>query len=122
MTSYRLHHVQVSVPPGSEAVARGFYVGVLGMEELPKPPALAARGGVWLRLAGTELHLGVEPGFRPAGKAHPAFEVDDLVDLRHRLELAGAQVRDDDLLPGRRRFYTEDPFGNRLEFVGKGEP
>jgi len=114
---YRLHHVQLAVPPNREAEARSFYVGVLGMEELPKPPGLAARGGVWLRLAASELHLGVEPGFRPAPKAHPAFEVDDFDGLRRRLHDHGLPMQDDVLLPGRRRFYVQDPFGNRLEFV-----
>jgi len=119
MPSYRLHHVQLAVPPGSEDVARRFYVGVLGMEEIPKPPTLAGRGGLWLRLASLELHLGVEAEFRAARKAHPAFEVDDLGALRRRLEGAGAGVRDDELLPGRSRFYTHDPFGNRLEFLAR---
>jgi len=117
MTSYRLHHVQLAVPPGSEEAARGFYVGVLGMEEVPKPATLAGRGGLWLRLGREELHLGVEVGFRPSRKAHPAFEVEDLGTVRRRLETAGAAVQDDQLLPGRARFYTHDPFGNRLEFV-----
>jgi catechol 2,3-dioxygenase-like lactoylglutathione lyase family enzyme len=117
--SYRLHHVQLAIPPGSEEPARRFYAGLLGLEELPKPPSLAERGGLWLRLADAELHLGVEAGFRPAGKAHPAFEVRDLDAVRARLEKAGVPVVDDRLLPGRRRFYANDPFGNRLEFVGR---
>lgn len=115
--AYRLHHVQIAAPPNREAEARSFYVGVLGMEEIPKPATLAGRGGIWLRLAGGELHLGVEPEFRPARKAHPAFEVDDLDELRQRLHDHGLPTQDDVLLPGRRRFYVQDPFGNRLEFV-----
>lgn len=67
-----IHHVQVAVPPGSERAARAFYGGVLGLEEIPKPPHLAARGGVWFRCGGLELHLGVEEPFRPAHKAHVA--------------------------------------------------
>jgi catechol 2,3-dioxygenase-like lactoylglutathione lyase family enzyme len=114
---YRLHHIQLAIPPGGESAGRTFYVGVLGMEEIPKPATLAARGGLWLRLAGAELHLGVEAEFRPARKAHPAFEVDDLGALRDRLRGHGVPVRDDQLLPGRKRFYADDPFGNRLEFV-----
>lgn len=116
---YRLHHVQLGIPPDSEAAARAFYVGVLGLVELPKPATLAPRGGLWLALQGTELHLGVEAEFRPATKAHPAFEVDDLGEIRARLERAGVRPVDDALLPGRRRFYATDPFGNRLEFLGK---
>lgn len=121
MPTYRVHHVQIAAPRGSEEVARGFYVGVLGMQEIPKPAALAVRGGIWLRLDAGELHVGVEAGFRPAEKAHPAFEVDDLAEVRRRLERAGTGVEDDELLPGRARFYAHDPFGNRLEFVGRAE-
>ena len=119
---FRLHHVQIAAPPGCEAAARTFYVGVLGLEELPKPQTLAPRGGLWLKLDGAELHLGVEEGFRPARKAHPAFEVADLEALGQRLHHHGVPLRDDQLLPGRKRFYVDDPFGNRLEFVAREEP
>jgi catechol 2,3-dioxygenase-like lactoylglutathione lyase family enzyme len=114
----RLHHVQIAAPPGSEAAARAFYVGIVGMVETPKPAALAARGGIWLRFGEAELHIGIEPDFRPATKAHPAFEIDGLERLRAKLQREGARVQVDALLPGRDRFYTYDPFGNRLEFVG----
>ena len=78
MTVRGLHHVQVSCPAGSEDRLREFYGGVVGLPEVPKPPALATRGGVWFRVGAQELHCGVEDGFRPAAKAHPAFAVDDL--------------------------------------------
>ncbi len=35
-----------------------------------------------------------------------------------RLRAAGAAVRPDAELPGYRRFYADDCFGNRLEFLG----
>ena len=69
-----IHHVQLACPAGSEPALRSFYVGVLGLTELPKPPVLAARGGCWFAMAdGSELHLGVEADFRPARKAHPGL-------------------------------------------------
>ncbi|MFZ0699673.1 MAG: VOC family protein [Thermoplasmata archaeon] len=105
------------MPPGGETAARAFYGGVLAMDPLAKPAHLAARGGLWYSLGGTELHLGVEVGFRPAAKAHPAFLVDDLDALRLRLDEAGSQTYEDAPLPGYRRFYALDPFGNRLEFL-----
>jgi predicted enzyme related to lactoylglutathione lyase len=64
-----------------------------------------------------QLHLGVDPDFHPAGKAHPAFVVDDLDALAERLAAAGAPVRWSDEIPGVRRFHTEDPVGNRLELI-----
>jgi catechol 2,3-dioxygenase-like lactoylglutathione lyase family enzyme len=112
-----LDHVQLAMPASGEDQARSFYAGLLGMEELSKPVALQASGGVWFRSGGAELHLGVEADFRPARKAHPAFRVDDLERLASRFGEAGREVSWDDRYPGIRRFYVEDPFGNRLEFL-----
>jgi catechol 2,3-dioxygenase-like lactoylglutathione lyase family enzyme len=112
-----LDHVQVAVPAGSEARCRAFYVETLGLAELPKPPILAARGGIWVKAGSHELHCGVEANFQPARKAHPAFAVDRLDDLASRIADAGHPVAWDDTNPALRRFFTHDPFGNRLEFV-----
>ncbi len=111
-----LHHVQVSCPRGSEDRLREFYGRVLGMTELPKPPVLAARGGVWFREGSAEIHCGVEDPFRPARKAHPGIAIADLDELAAALINAGSTVRWDDAIPGLRRFHTDDPVGNRLEF------
>jgi catechol 2,3-dioxygenase-like lactoylglutathione lyase family enzyme len=112
-----LHHVQLAVPAGSEPALREFYGGALGMVEIPKPAALAARGGVWFRTGTAELHLGVEADFRPARKAHPGLLVDDLDKIMAQLADVGRRVRPDDLLPGYRRCCLDDPFGNRLELL-----
>lgn len=110
-------HVQVAIPRGGEDTARAFYGGLLGMAEVPKPPALAVRGGCWFSAGAAMLHLGVEDGFAPARKAHPAFVVADLDRLRTSLEAAGyACVQSDGEIPGVRRFHIADPFGNRVEF------
>jgi catechol 2,3-dioxygenase-like lactoylglutathione lyase family enzyme len=112
-----IDHVQVAAPPGREADARAFYGGLLGLEELAKPAGLAARGGCWFRAGAQELHVGVERDFAPALKAHPGFVVSDLEALRARLAAAGVELAEDDgTIPGIRRFYAVDPFGNRLEF------
>jgi catechol 2,3-dioxygenase-like lactoylglutathione lyase family enzyme len=115
-----IHHVQVAAPPGSEEEARRFFSGVLGLEELPKPEALAARGGVWFACGLAELHVGVAEDFVPAQKAHPAFAVDGaerLTALAARLGGAGVEVIWDEAVPGESRFYASDPWGNRLEFT-----
>jgi catechol 2,3-dioxygenase-like lactoylglutathione lyase family enzyme len=109
-----LHHVQVACPAGSEDELRTFYAGVLGMTELPKPPVLAARGGVWFRSGGAEIHCGVEADFRPARKAHPGLLAADL-DGGARCEAPPVQWDPD--FPGHRRFYVSDPVGNRLELL-----
>jgi catechol 2,3-dioxygenase-like lactoylglutathione lyase family enzyme len=112
-----LHHVQVSCPPGGEADVRRFYGDLLGLTEVDKPPVPAARGGAWFRGAGYELHVGVEEGFTPARKAHPAFLVHDADALAATLEGADVDVTWDDSFPGYRRFHTHDLHGNRVEIL-----
>jgi catechol 2,3-dioxygenase-like lactoylglutathione lyase family enzyme len=112
-----LDHLQIAMPRGEEAAARAFYAGVLGLEEVPKPAALTGRGGCWFAGSGISLHLGVEDGFRPARKAHPAFVVEGLADLLARCRAAGADVLDDDALETHARAFVFDPFGNRIELM-----
>ncbi|MFN8038921.1 MAG: glyoxalase [Acidimicrobiales bacterium] len=115
----RLDHVQLAMPAGpeAEAEAEAYYAGLLGLARVPKPPALAGRGGCWFEAGDVHVHLGVEEPFAPARKAHPAFVVDDLDVLAADLAAAGHDVRWSDELPGTRRFHTDDPFGNRLELI-----
>jgi catechol 2,3-dioxygenase-like lactoylglutathione lyase family enzyme len=112
-----IDHVQLSMPPGEEERGRAFYGGVLGMTEMPKPPVLAARGGAWFASGSVQLHLGVEADFRPAKKAHPAVRVEGIDALAALIESRGVTVRWDDELPGYKRFYVDDPWGNRLELL-----
>lgn len=118
MALQRIDHVQVAGPPGCEPAARAFYGDLLGLRETPKPPSLAARGGVWFVLGSGELHVGVDEDFRPSRKAHPAFTCTSIDELAGKLAAAGALVDWNDDLRGVRRFYTVDPFGNRIEIVG----
>jgi catechol 2,3-dioxygenase-like lactoylglutathione lyase family enzyme len=121
----RLHHVQVSCPPGGEDGARRFYVDGLGLTEVPKPPALAGRGGAWFRAyavsgeVAAELHVGVEEPFTPARKAHPALVVDDLAATAAALERGGFEVdwAERSTFDGYQRFHTRDAAGNRVEVL-----
>jgi catechol-2,3-dioxygenase len=115
-----LDHVQVAAPIGSEGSAREFYGGLLGLSELEKPKALRGRGGVWFACGDHQLHVGVTQDFSPATKAHPALRVRlaDLDLIAERLAAAGAGVQWDDAIPDARRFYTADPWGNRIELIG----
>jgi catechol 2,3-dioxygenase-like lactoylglutathione lyase family enzyme len=112
-----LDHLLLAMPSGREAEARAFYGDILGLEELTKPPNLAIRGGVWFRLGSQQLHLGTETDFHPAQKAHPAFLVRDLRNLRAKLEKSGFKPYEDEPLEGYQRCYVADPFGNRLELM-----
>jgi catechol-2,3-dioxygenase len=115
-----LDHVQLAAPIGSEADARRFYGSLLGLSELEKPLALRNRGGVWFACGPQQLHIGVTDDFSPAKKAHPALRVHltDLEPIAERLTEAGNAVEWDDSIPDTRRFYTADPWGNRIEIIG----
>lgn len=113
-----IHHIQLTAPRDCKEEAREFYGELLGLREIAKPPELKKRGGVWFELGnGQQLHIGVEENYSPAKKAHPAFVAVNLDALRAKLNAAGYETQDDDLFIGYRRFYTHDPFGNRIEFV-----
>ena len=112
-----IDHVQLAAPPGCEPEARRFFAGLLGLEEVEKPESLQARGGVWFRAGAQELHIGVEQEFAPARKAHPAFAVSGYDEVVARLRAAGVALIDDASIPGLRRCFVADPWGNRIELV-----
>jgi catechol 2,3-dioxygenase-like lactoylglutathione lyase family enzyme len=112
-----LDHIQLAAPPGCEEAARRFFGELLGLEEIPKPEPIRVRGGVWFRAGTHELHIGVEPDFAPARKAHPAFRADGYDRLRERLLAGGVEVIDDDAILGIRRCFVADPWGNRIELI-----
>lgn len=115
-----LDHVQLAMPEGGEAAARPFFITLLGFTEIEKPESLRARGGLWLQAGRAQLHLGVQADFVPATKAHPAFLVDDLDALRQRLLGNGVVIKNDSSIATVPRFFINDPFGNRLEFIQSG--
>lgn len=112
-----IDHVQLAMPAGREDAAREFYGRLLGIPEVAKPPDLRKRGGVWFEKGELRIHLGVDPEFRPARKAHPGLRVRDLQALVSVLRDAGYEVSEYDSLSGARRVFVADPFGNRLELI-----
>jgi len=115
-----IDHVQIAMPAGEEEKAREFYENLLGFSEIPKPPELAKRGGVWFQSENVQLHLGVEAYFKAARKAHPAFLVDDLEALTANVQRAGYEIdTSQPPLDGYKRAHVFDPFGNRIELMEK---
>lgn len=113
-----IDHVQLGMPTGGEAAARRFYAGVLGLREVGKPPELERRGGCWfVGPGGTAIHLGVDQRFMAAKKSHPCLIVAHLESAREALRAAEVRMVEDESGVGLRRFYVDDPFGNRLELV-----
>ncbi len=117
----KLDHLQLAMPPGEEDRARNFFIGVLEMTEEAKPYPLSKRGGCWFRRDAVILHLGIEADFQPQRKAHPAFVMPHLKSLAQKLSDQNLPVTWDTALPNRTRFYSTDPFGNRIEFIQAGD-
>ena len=117
----KLDHIQLAMPEGRENEARSFFIGILEKKEEEKPESLASRGGCWFRKEDVIVNVGVENSFVPQKKAHPAFVVEDLTSLEEKLKEKSYQVTWDETLPNRKRFYTTDSFGNRIEFLKEGD-
>jgi catechol 2,3-dioxygenase-like lactoylglutathione lyase family enzyme len=117
-----LDHVQLAIPVGGEDRAREFYSGILGLSEIEKPSALAGRNSIWFAAGPVNLHLGVEPEFHPAKRAHPALVVEGLDEILLSCERAGLPTRLAASFRGFRRVHVFDPFGNRLELMERVEP
>ncbi len=116
--STRVDHLQIAIPAGSEEAARAFYGALLALREVPKPPELRARGGLWFQSGAMAVHLGVDPDFRPATKGHVAFACAEYAALLARLRAAAIAIRTDSIpLQGRAHCYVDDPFGNRIELI-----
>jgi len=111
-----IDHVQLAIPPGKEDDARAFYGAILGLTEKPKPPDLAVRGGAWFENEFVKIHLGIDPNFHSAVKAHPGLLVRDLKAFILHLRGSGVEVLDSDL-ETYHRVYISDPFGNRIELI-----
>lgn len=114
---FAIDHVQTAIPVGGEAAARAYYGTLLGLPEIPKPADMAVRGGCWFAIGDQQLHLGVEADFRAAKKAHVALATEGLLPLRTAITIAGFEIVEDQPVDGRERFFSFDPFGNRIEFI-----
>ncbi len=119
MTIIALDHIQIAMPDGKENEARSFYAGILGLTGKAKPASLSNKGGCWFEHEGLQVHLGVDPDFRPARKAHPGFEVADIAALSTLLQERGYSISKGSDLEGYSRVFTSDPFGNRIELLQK---
>ena len=114
----QIHHVQITIPKGSETEARVFYCDLLGLTEIKKPESLKGRGGFWLEVGDRQVHIGTEDfADRHKTKAHVAFLVNYLDGLKQKLQEAGISIIDGVPIPNYRRFEFRDPFGNRVEFL-----
>ena len=113
-----IDHAQLTIPTGSEELAREFYCGFLGLKEIEKPENLKKRGGFWLSVGNLQIHAGAEDGVdRLKTKAHIAYRVTGIEDWKSKLHQRGIEILDGLPIPGAERFEFRDPFGNRVEFI-----
>ena len=113
-----LHHVNVTVPAEVEEATKLFYSSLLGLDQVPKPPA-ARQNGAWYQIGGNQLHLSVEDEPQgPPSSRHVCFYVADLAESEQRFREGGVEILPDPRpIPGTLRFYVRDPGGNQLEIV-----
>ena len=118
----RLNHIQICIPKNAEQKAREFYCGILGLEEIEKPEVLKANGGFWLLMNDIQIHIGTESMQANAdcqSKRHPAFEVEDLDQVKKYLLEQGVKIKEDQIIPGFKRFSLFDYWHNRIELMQK---
>lgn len=114
----RVHHADIVIGRGQEALAREFYCNFLGFKEIPKPLNLQKNGGLWLELSGVQIHLSVQDGFDPSKtKSHIAYEVSNLASLKEAMVKREIIWTDGTPFQGFIRGEIRDPFGNRIEFL-----
>ena len=109
----------ITVPDGTAEQVRQFYGTVLGLAEITVPESLQGRGLIWFAVGDRQLHVGVEAKVDRNTNAHLAYEVDDIAKTRARLLVGGLKLIDQPKITGYDRFHTFDPFGNRLEIMGR---
>ncbi|OZM58399.1 glyoxalase [Lottiidibacillus patelloidae] len=115
----RLDHIQICIPTEKEDIARAFYLDLLGGLEIEKPEALKKNGGFWFQFGGVQVHIGAEEMTETTSKRHPAFEVENLNEVRKFLEGNNVLTKDDAEIPNVSLFSFFDPFMNRIEFLEK---
>jgi catechol 2,3-dioxygenase-like lactoylglutathione lyase family enzyme len=112
-----IDHVQVTVTREELPAAKRFYAEVLGLPAAPRPGNPAE--GAWYQIGPVQLHLALEDRAAPEAnrsRRHVCYRVADLASAEARLREGGVAIMGDHRpIPGVRRFFVEDPGGNRIE-------
>lgn len=111
----KLDHVDITTPEELEEAVLDWYGSCLGLERIDKPDGTASRGG-WFRIGDQELHV-TQDEHNPPKIAHFGIAVDDFDEAVSRLRSFGCHIEQATTIPGRRRCYTRDPAGNRIEIL-----
>ena len=117
MTVIRLQHASVPMATDGNDKARHFYGETLGLTEVTPPAVLGTERFVWFAIgdSGDEIHCYTDDRGANSPGQHLCIQVEDPVAVRSALEARGYETADTDAIPNRPRFFTTDPFGNRVE-------
>jgi catechol 2,3-dioxygenase-like lactoylglutathione lyase family enzyme len=117
MSVIRLQHASVPMPTGGNDKGRHFYGETLGLTEITPPAVLGPERFVWFTIgdSGDEVHLYTDDRGPNSPGQHLCIQVEDPVAVREKLEDNGYRTEDTEPIPNRPRFFTHDPFGNRVE-------
>jgi catechol 2,3-dioxygenase-like lactoylglutathione lyase family enzyme len=123
MSVIRFTHIDhCSVLITDLARARAFYVGVLGLTEIPKPKTFDFVA-LWFRLEdGQTLHLLQKPQPDTRSPRHFALRVPDARLAREHFRAHGVEIQETGPIPHCDRFFVSDPDGNRIELIQWLEP
>ncbi len=116
-----LDHVTITAPEELIDEVLEWYYARLGLERIEKPEGAGGLGGGWFRVGAQEVHVTIDP-HNPPHEAHFALVVDELPSVVDALRSAGCHIEQARPVPGRRRFYTRDPAGNRIEIISFDDP
>lgn len=108
-------HVNITTPEELEEEVLEWYAAVMGLRRIEKPPGSRPRGG-WFQAGDKELHVSVDPQ-NPPKSPHFCIVVDDLDATVSSLRSDGCHIEQGAEIAGRRRCYTRDPAGNRIEIA-----
>lgn len=109
----RLDHIMITIPEGTQELARTFYKNILALEEIPGEHP---RGALWFIIGNIELHVRQETQCLQSDR-HPAFEVEDLESAKRFLQKKNIAVSYSSDIDGRQRCFFRDPFANRFELL-----
>ena len=123
MSGIRFTHIDhCSVLVTDLANARAFYIGVLGLTEIPKPKTFDFVA-LWFRLGdGQTLHLLQKPSPDTRSPRHFALRVPDIDAAREHFRAHGVTLQETGPIPHCDRFFVFDPDGNRIEVIQWLEP
>ena len=108
-------HVTVTAPDDLEQETLDWYETCLGLVPVDKPRGELERGG-WFVAGTQEIHVSIDD-HNPHHAASFALVVSDFDEIVSRLRSAGMHIEQALPIPGRKRCFTRDPAGNRIELM-----